>query len=131
VLNLGERIQSRKIFEHQGSDLLGVTDLDLAALGLDLPSLVEVGDHAEAAAAILDEGDGIAPPALRVLRRVLRRHLERLQELHRLVPEVRHDLDGRTDELINRCLTTGHVYMEQSPVRSAPPLQTSLCSVDA
>jgi hypothetical protein len=68
-----------------------VTDLDLAALGLDLQSLVEVRDHAEAAAAVLDERDGIPPPALRVLRRVLRRHLEPLQELHRLVPEVRHD----------------------------------------
>lgn len=70
----------------------GWTDLDVAALRLDLRSLLEVGDHAEAAAGVLDElADGLPPPALRVLRRVLGRHLEPLQELHRLVPKVRHD----------------------------------------
>lgn len=68
------------------------TYLDLAALGLGLRALVEVGYHPEAAAAVLDErADGIPPPSLRLLRRVLRRHLEALQELHRLLPDERHD----------------------------------------
>jgi hypothetical protein len=70
----------------------GRTDLDVAALRLDLRALVEVGNHAEAAAAVLDESaDGLPPPALRVLRGVLGWHLEPLEELHRLVPKVRHD----------------------------------------
>jgi hypothetical protein len=102
----------------------GVTDLDLAALGLDLQSLVEVRDHAEAAAAVLDERDGIPPPALRVLRRVLRRHLESLQELHRLVPEVRHDRSIGAGELwINRSLPVNCSHVSGS---APPTLQTSL-----
>jgi hypothetical protein len=102
-----------------------VTDLDLAALGLDLQSLVEVRDHAEAAAAVLDERDGIPPPALRVLRRVLRRHLESLQELHRLVPEVRHDRSIGAGELwINRSLPVNCSHV--SGLRCRPP---SRCSV--
>jgi hypothetical protein len=66
------------------------TDLYLATLRLDLGALVEVRDHPEAAAAVLDErADGLPPPALRVLRRVLRRHLEPLEELHQLVTRCR------------------------------------------
>lgn len=64
-----------------------LANLDVAALRLGLGSLVEVGDHAEAAPAVLDErADGLPPSALRVLRRVLRRHLEGLEEIHGLFP---------------------------------------------
>lgn len=61
--------------------------LDLPFLGLDLGPLVEIGDHAEPAAAVLDHRPhGPPPPPLRLLLRVLGRHLEVLLQkaLHAL-----------------------------------------------
>ena len=61
--------------------------LDGLSLGLVLAAAVEVGHHAEAAAAVLDEAHGGAPSPLRLFGGVLRRHFEvllqvALQPLH-------------------------------------------------
>ena len=41
------------------------------------------GDHVEAALTVLDKcAEGVTPPALHVLRRILHRHLEGLEEIH-------------------------------------------------
>ncbi|RZS19267.1 hypothetical protein BHM03_00051689 [Ensete ventricosum] len=61
--------------------------LDLPFLGIDLGPLVEIGDHAEPAAAVLDHRPhGPPPPPLRLLGGVLGRHLEVLLQkaLHAL-----------------------------------------------
>lgn len=44
--------------------------------GLHLGAHVEISDAAEAALAVLDDGDGVAPPPEGVLRRVLGLQLE-------------------------------------------------------
>ena len=50
-------------------------------MGFVLAAAVEVGHHAEAAAAVLDEGaDGGAPSPLRLLGRVLGREVEVLPQ---------------------------------------------------
>jgi len=55
--------------------------LDGLSLGLVLAAAVEVGHHAEAAAAVLDEAHGGAPSPLRLLGGVLRRHFEVLLQV--------------------------------------------------
>ena len=66
-------------------------------MGFVLAAAVEVGHHAEAAAAVLDEGaDGGAPSPLRFLRRVLGGEIEvlpqaLLQPVHPSPPSHRSD----------------------------------------
>lgn len=81
-----------------------VNYLDLSLLGLDDRSLVEIRDHAEAASAVLDDGADCPPPlALRVLRRVLVRHLEvplqeALHPIHRPSPPLLPPLSSASSE---------------------------------
>uniref|UniRef100_A0A0E0IY54 Uncharacterized protein n=1 Tax=Oryza nivara TaxID=4536 RepID=A0A0E0IY54_ORYNI len=58
------------------------TYLGGADLGLVQGAAVEVGHPAEAAAAVLDDGaNGLPPSPLRLLRRVLGRHIEVLLQV--------------------------------------------------
>ena len=115
-------------------------------MGFVLAAAVEVGHHAEAAAAVLDEGaDGGAPSPLRFLRRVLGREIEvlpqaLLQPVHPSLPslpqerrarrgrEQREEMDGEFEferccvgkgELARAVLTLEYKKEQPLPARRA------------
>ena len=54
-------------------------NLDFAAFFLSLRAFDEIGDKAETAAGICEDGDGVSPSSQSLLRRVLVLHFEFLQ----------------------------------------------------
>jgi hypothetical protein len=93
----------------------------------------EVGDHAEAAARVLDDGDGVAPSAQGLLGAVLGRQVELLLQvlLQPLHPGGRRSevkvWNGMGFSLLARPLATGgkESRAEQRPGYHPPPIPST------
>ena len=94
-------------------------NLYFLALALGLGALGEVGDHAEAAAGVLDEPDGRSPSFQSFFRRPLRIHLEVLSQvlLHSSNPSFLNVLWSGALENRVRVKVKNRVWVSQLGVR--------------